>query len=537
MVENENETLPFIAPEVTNENPQSFASDVFSFAYICWCLFSGQQPPSRVEQNSRPNFPDSVEPSLVRFLERCWHQDPLERPLFVSILETLQILKKKLTSTKLNNVPKEDLNEKIVNANYQMSQLSVDDCEQQRVPESKFIRWTSSKKNLFLRRASLPVTTTKSKEDMNTSNNEIITISHRKRLLRIKRPKRNSKKSSSKTSSNDSMEKDEKKDISAKSISDNDSVSVTDTSVESETSVERGAPPHKKHAPLKYSYAPSARVGMTVPQGMTIEQSHIAHGVPLVQPVLLGRGQGVYATGIKGVSTRLPSATEAKANYIAKNSESSAMFFYNHCPKSSSKEEINNFRRRGSEPDMHMNSQIGGRQAHSLNNYVIGENTTLEYVPSIAPSVLKAAQPIMSGTEIPSMMAYHVHDKIEQKLPVKIASSETIEKSSLSQSVSLNISNKLNENDEFCGGKQSVIPSTTTSSGSAQIKVEGLQCPSLVNSCPQISCEETIPGMNQRQESHLGLIESSHSDETSDRLDAAKILYSQFSAKSNQNDS
>lgn len=41
-------------------------------------------------QGLRPTIPRHTNPSLVKLMKRCWHQEPCLRPEFTEIMETLQ---------------------------------------------------------------------------------------------------------------------------------------------------------------------------------------------------------------------------------------------------------------------------------------------------------------------------------------------------------------------------------------------------------------------------------------------------------------
>ncbi|RLO07836.1 hypothetical protein DYB28_008786, partial [Aphanomyces astaci] len=92
-------TYRWMAPEVIGHEPYSAKADVYSFGVILWEMIGKDQPfkgmtPIQAafavaRQSLRPAFPD-VTPSCLRTLvNRCWHQNPADRPTFAAILDML----------------------------------------------------------------------------------------------------------------------------------------------------------------------------------------------------------------------------------------------------------------------------------------------------------------------------------------------------------------------------------------------------------------------------------------------------------------
>lgn len=53
-------------------------------------------------QGLRPTIPKNTHPKLIELLERCWQQDPTQRPDFSEILETVQHLAKEVLCPNLH---------------------------------------------------------------------------------------------------------------------------------------------------------------------------------------------------------------------------------------------------------------------------------------------------------------------------------------------------------------------------------------------------------------------------------------------------
>ncbi|KAH7922689.1 kinase-like protein [Leucogyrophana mollusca] len=83
-------TYPYEAPELLlNEEPVSFAGDVYAFACVLYEMYSGMQPfhlqtVARVilalTAGERPARCAEVNDAMWGLIERCWHQDPAQRP-------------------------------------------------------------------------------------------------------------------------------------------------------------------------------------------------------------------------------------------------------------------------------------------------------------------------------------------------------------------------------------------------------------------------------------------------------------------------
>nr|XP_009802147.1 PREDICTED: probable serine/threonine-protein kinase DDB_G0267514 isoform X2 [Nicotiana sylvestris] len=99
-------TYRWMAPEVIEHRPYDHKADVFSFGIVLWELLTGEIPyacltPLQaaigvVQQGLRPAIPEHAHPKLVELLQKCWQQDPTQRPDFSEILDILQHLTKEV---------------------------------------------------------------------------------------------------------------------------------------------------------------------------------------------------------------------------------------------------------------------------------------------------------------------------------------------------------------------------------------------------------------------------------------------------------
>ncbi|KAG0587884.1 hypothetical protein KC19_2G198800 [Ceratodon purpureus] len=75
-------------------------SDVYSYAMTCFEVITGCVPFDGHRSNDydfvlgggRPTLPDDTSPTLVDLVHRCWHDDPLQRPVFTTIVQALRDL-------------------------------------------------------------------------------------------------------------------------------------------------------------------------------------------------------------------------------------------------------------------------------------------------------------------------------------------------------------------------------------------------------------------------------------------------------------
>lgn len=92
-------TMIYMAPELLGDGKSNFSNDVYSFAIILYQLlgfghpYGGVTDPfeiaKRVSKGERPQIPSDANPHWASLIQSCWDEDPLERPSFPHIVETL----------------------------------------------------------------------------------------------------------------------------------------------------------------------------------------------------------------------------------------------------------------------------------------------------------------------------------------------------------------------------------------------------------------------------------------------------------------
>lgn len=95
-------TPEYMAPEILTREPSTKAMDVYSFGMIMYELITLKKPfedihnPNviqvlqRVKQGRMPSFDDSTPDSYRNLIQRCWAENPEERPTFDEIVRSLR---------------------------------------------------------------------------------------------------------------------------------------------------------------------------------------------------------------------------------------------------------------------------------------------------------------------------------------------------------------------------------------------------------------------------------------------------------------
>lgn len=94
------EDLTHVAPETFKESKISMKSDVYSYGILLYRIFTGLNPfpnsftvvdlADDVVSGERPKIPSTVPENLKKLIEKCWSNNPVERPNFNEIRETLE---------------------------------------------------------------------------------------------------------------------------------------------------------------------------------------------------------------------------------------------------------------------------------------------------------------------------------------------------------------------------------------------------------------------------------------------------------------
>lgn len=92
-------TMIYMAPELLGDGKSNFSNDVYSFSMILYQIlgyghpYGGETDPfeiaKRVSKGIRPKIPSNANQHWATLLQSCWAEDPLERPSFPQIVETL----------------------------------------------------------------------------------------------------------------------------------------------------------------------------------------------------------------------------------------------------------------------------------------------------------------------------------------------------------------------------------------------------------------------------------------------------------------
>jgi serine/threonine protein kinase len=109
---------PYLAPEIIRGEIYGFKSDVFSFGFLIYSIWTGQPPFSaapghplnpvqvcnNIASGKRPQFPADAPGPLVSLAKSCWDGNPKARPQIGQVVEALQ------TANLLETIP--DLSER-----------------------------------------------------------------------------------------------------------------------------------------------------------------------------------------------------------------------------------------------------------------------------------------------------------------------------------------------------------------------------------------------------------------------------------------
>ncbi|CAN0083106.1 unnamed protein product, partial [Ectocarpus fasciculatus] len=95
-------TSRWMCPEVMTKGPANERTDVYSFGVVCFEVATRTLPFKEMDttqviltvvfEKGRPQIPEgaSVSPDVLRLMEKCWKQEPADRPEgFEPVVETL----------------------------------------------------------------------------------------------------------------------------------------------------------------------------------------------------------------------------------------------------------------------------------------------------------------------------------------------------------------------------------------------------------------------------------------------------------------
>lgn len=92
------------APEIIRQEPYTEKADVYSYGIVLWELITAQEPYSGMEsmevayaaaeRGLRPSIPTVCPEGYAELMQRCWSDNPEERPDFNEVLQILFAMKK-----------------------------------------------------------------------------------------------------------------------------------------------------------------------------------------------------------------------------------------------------------------------------------------------------------------------------------------------------------------------------------------------------------------------------------------------------------
>lgn len=102
-------TYRWMAPEVFRHEPYNFKVDQYSFAIVLWQLLTREKPYVDKEQEDaarlaaydfqRPPIPKGTPKDVLSLIDRCWSEDPEDRPMFHDICDMIEKWNNTLTKS------------------------------------------------------------------------------------------------------------------------------------------------------------------------------------------------------------------------------------------------------------------------------------------------------------------------------------------------------------------------------------------------------------------------------------------------------
>lgn len=105
-------TRRYMAPEVAQVLPYGLSADVYSFGILMWEVLALKAPFEKFSrekhykevmiEGKRPKVPKAWPFDLQNLVEKCWHQDPSERPTFRTVCEQIRFGMPELSNHEVN---------------------------------------------------------------------------------------------------------------------------------------------------------------------------------------------------------------------------------------------------------------------------------------------------------------------------------------------------------------------------------------------------------------------------------------------------
>jgi len=90
--------MPYVAPEILQQQTYSNAADIYSFSMLMWEISSGRAPLSeedhtaqlslRICQGLRPEIEHGTPECYAQIMKLCWNEDPKKRPISKDLYDT-----------------------------------------------------------------------------------------------------------------------------------------------------------------------------------------------------------------------------------------------------------------------------------------------------------------------------------------------------------------------------------------------------------------------------------------------------------------
>jgi serine/threonine protein kinase len=102
-LEENDDEIPYVAPEVFQKQKYTKASDIYSFGMIMWELITGRRPFWNESHDSdliiavcdglRPPIVNDAPEGYVELMQECWHSNPEKRPTAFNLMEKIKTMR------------------------------------------------------------------------------------------------------------------------------------------------------------------------------------------------------------------------------------------------------------------------------------------------------------------------------------------------------------------------------------------------------------------------------------------------------------